>query len=94
MDAENDQRLRIPEKNKVPGLPYVFTDTGLELAVLDITHPLFETSIDPSSLAEQRTRSSATAALIKTLSADQCLMDGFQAVRTAGTAPVRSIRYE
>lgn len=71
MDTENVPARRIPEKNKVPGLPYVFTDTGLELAVLDIAHPLFEASIDPSSLAEQRTRSAATAALIKTMSADQ-----------------------
>lgn len=71
MDTKNGPARRIPEMNKVPGLPYVFTDTGLELAVLDITHPLFETSIDPSSLAEQRTRSAATAALIKTMSADQ-----------------------
>lgn len=71
MDAEKGQFPKIPERNKVPGLPYVFTDTGLELAVLDITHPLFETSMDEKGLAGQRAQSAATAALIKTMSADQ-----------------------
>ena len=71
MDAEKGPPPKIPERNKVPGLPYVFTDTGLELAVLDVTHPLFEASIDEKSLAAQRAQSAATAALIKTMSADQ-----------------------
>jgi hypothetical protein len=71
MSAEKGQSPKIPERNKVPGLPYVFTDTGLELAVLDVTHPLFEASIDEKSLAEQRAQSAAMAALIKTMSADQ-----------------------
>jgi len=55
MAPENGQTRRIPEVNKVPDLPYVFTDTGLELPVLDITHPLFEQSIDENALAAQRT---------------------------------------
>ncbi len=61
----------IPEANKVPGLPYVFTDTGLELPVLDITHPLFEASIDESSLADERAQSSLTAAMIRAMPEDQ-----------------------
>jgi hypothetical protein len=40
----------IPEKNKVPGLSYVYTDCGLELPVLDITHPLFTASINEENL--------------------------------------------
>ena len=32
MENSIDQPRRIPEKNKVPGLPYVFTDTGLDWA--------------------------------------------------------------
>jgi hypothetical protein len=51
MNPAKNQLGRIPETNKVPGLPYIFTDTGLELPVLDITHPLFEESIDENSLA-------------------------------------------
>jgi hypothetical protein len=62
-----DPLERIPEANKVPGLPYVFTDTGLELPVLDITHPLFEASIDEKSLADQRAQSPATAAAIRAM---------------------------
>ena len=32
---------RIPEKNKRAGLVYAVTDDGLELPVIDITHPAF-----------------------------------------------------
>jgi hypothetical protein len=62
-----DPLERVPEANKVPGLPYVFTDTGLELPVLDITHPFFEASIDEKSLADQRAQSPATAAAIRAM---------------------------
>jgi len=33
-------------KNKLPGLSYLFTINGIELPVLDITHPDFISSID------------------------------------------------
>jgi hypothetical protein len=32
----------IPEKRKKPGLSYAFSDDGLELPVIDLTHPAFE----------------------------------------------------
>ena len=37
-------------KNKLPGLSYVFTSNGIELPVLDITHPEFISSIDENRL--------------------------------------------
>ena len=37
-------------KNKLPGLSYVFTMNGVELPVLDITHPEFISSIDENKL--------------------------------------------
>jgi len=43
---------RIPEKNKVPGIAYAYTNCGLELAVLDITHAMFTRSIKEEGLAE------------------------------------------
>jgi hypothetical protein len=39
-------------RKKVPGLSYVFTENGVELPVLDITHPLFISSIDEVKLKE------------------------------------------
>jgi len=39
-------------RKKVPGLSYVFTENGVELPVLDITHPLFVSSIDEVKLKE------------------------------------------
>lgn len=52
MGDNNKNKETIPEKNKVPGVAYAFTDCGLELAVLDITHPLFIKSINEEGLAE------------------------------------------
>jgi hypothetical protein len=37
---------KIYEKNKVPGLFYAFTENGIELPVLDISHPQFISSIN------------------------------------------------
>lgn len=39
-----------PERNKIPKVAYAYTDNGIELPVLDITHPLFISSIDESAL--------------------------------------------
>ena len=39
-------------RKTVPGLSYVFTENGVELPVLDITHPLFISSIDDVKLKE------------------------------------------
>jgi hypothetical protein len=40
----------IPERNKVSGLCYAYTECGVELPVLDITHPLFTASINEEDL--------------------------------------------
>jgi hypothetical protein len=52
MSDNNKNMNTIPEKNKVSGLSYVYTDCGLELPVLDITHPLFTASINEEGLEE------------------------------------------
>jgi len=41
--------IRIPEARKQPGISYAVTDDGVELPVIDITHPAF----DPSPLEAQ-----------------------------------------
>lgn len=38
------------EKKKIPGISYAFTMDGIELPVLDITNPLFSSSIDEEKL--------------------------------------------
>jgi hypothetical protein len=38
--------------SQIPGLAYALTDSGIELPVLDITHPQFLSSIDESHLDE------------------------------------------
>ena len=40
----------VVEKNKIPGISYAFTKDGIELPVLDITNPLFISSIDEEKL--------------------------------------------
>lgn len=42
----------IREKNKISGLAYALTENGIELPVLDITHPLFLESIDEEKLTK------------------------------------------
>jgi hypothetical protein len=42
----------IPEKKKLSGLSYAFMDNGLEIPVIDISHPLFKASIDEKKLSE------------------------------------------
>jgi hypothetical protein len=39
-----------PIRNKIPELSYVFTLNGIELPVLDITHPYFNACTDDKSL--------------------------------------------
>ena len=46
-------QLKFPEKNKKAGLCYAVTDDGLELPVIDITHPAFEVSVDERQLDAQ-----------------------------------------
>ena len=40
----------IPEAHKKPGVCYAFTDGGLELPVIDITHPAFHQSLSEEQL--------------------------------------------
>jgi len=48
-------------KNKLKGLSYAFTINGIELPVLDTTHPLFLSSIDEVKLKEMLGKSEKTA---------------------------------
>lgn len=42
---------RIPEKNKLPGVCYAVSGDGLELPVIDITHPAFACDVSPQELS-------------------------------------------
>jgi hypothetical protein len=48
-------------KNKIPKLSYAFTLNGVELPVLDTTHPLFLSTIDEVKLKEMLRKSEKTA---------------------------------
>jgi hypothetical protein len=71
MSEVNKNMNTIPEKNKVPGLSYVFTDCGLELPVLDITHPLFTASINEEGLEALCKESAQRAKSMKEMPAAQ-----------------------
>ncbi|HWR53067.1 MAG TPA: hypothetical protein VN428_18290 [Bryobacteraceae bacterium] len=45
------ETVRIPEKNKVPGVCYAVTADGLELPVIDITHPAFACDVSPQEVS-------------------------------------------
>lgn len=44
--------IAVPEKNKIPGVCYTVNDDGIELPVVDITHPAFQFIITAAELAE------------------------------------------
>ncbi|MFL5349083.1 MAG: hypothetical protein ACJ8AT_30150 [Hyalangium sp.] len=41
----------IPEKNKQPGVCYAVTGDGLEVPVIDVTHPAFAVELDDAAIA-------------------------------------------
>ncbi|HYQ18734.1 MAG TPA: hypothetical protein VEQ58_23325, partial [Polyangiaceae bacterium] len=43
--------IRHAERNKRPGVSYAVTDDGLELPVLDVTHPAFAFELSDEKLA-------------------------------------------
>ena len=47
----NPERPRVPEAQKQPGVAYALTDDGLELPVLDVTHPAFDCELDDAAYA-------------------------------------------
>jgi hypothetical protein len=52
-------------KNKISGISYAFTDDGVELPVLDITHPLFISTIDEDVFKALSLRAAHKAEQIK-----------------------------
>lgn len=44
-------QVLIPESNKKEGLSYAWSDTGLELPAIDVTHPVFGIDLDEELLA-------------------------------------------
>jgi hypothetical protein len=42
--------IKIPEKNKKAGVFYAVSDEGIELPVIDITHPAFDCTVSPTQL--------------------------------------------
>lgn len=56
-------QIGIPEQNKKPGVCYAASDDGIELPVIDVTHPAFACELGPaelSTLIDEAVRDSAT----------------------------------
>lgn len=51
-----DVAVRIPEKNKKPGVYYALTNDGVELPVIDVTHPEFALNLSAEDLSARRER--------------------------------------
>src|SRR5665213_244062 len=51
---EMDVGARIPEKNKKPGVCYAVTNDGVELPVIDVSHPEFALNLSTGELAARR----------------------------------------
>jgi hypothetical protein len=48
LESARDPLPRLPERNRRPGLCYALTDDGVELPVIDVTHPAFSSVPDPA----------------------------------------------
>jgi hypothetical protein len=44
-------QIGIPEQNKKPGVCYAVSDDGIELPVIDVTHPAFACEVSPTELS-------------------------------------------
>jgi len=56
-------QIEIPEQNKKPGVCYAASDDGIELPVIDVTHPAFACEVGPaelSALIDEAVRNLAT----------------------------------
>jgi hypothetical protein len=51
-----DVAARIPEKNKRPGVRYALTHDGVELPVIDVTHPQFAITLTAEEVAARKDR--------------------------------------
>jgi hypothetical protein len=87
--------LKIPEKNKKDGVCYAVTDDGLELPVIDITHPAFAFSISAAeldTLIENMQRSSSLpSAVLQSVAQKSILFRGL--AESAGTYTTGMMTY-
>lgn len=85
------ETARIPEKNKLPGVCYATTEDGIELPVIDITHPAFACEVSPqelSAIIEESARAwevvqKTPAEVLRELTATSVLVRGW--VQSVGT---------
>jgi hypothetical protein len=49
-----ERAVRIPERNKKAGICYAVTNDGIELPVIDVTHPAFALDLSAEDLAARR----------------------------------------
>lgn len=86
---------RIPEKNKKPGVCYAVTDDGIELPVIDITHPAFVFEISEAELSalidNMQRASQIPAAALQAAAQKSILVRGM--VESAGTFTTGMMTY-
>jgi hypothetical protein len=85
----------IPEKNKKDGVCYAVTDDGLELPVIDITHPAFSFSITDAELdaliGSMQRSSSLPPAVLQSVAQQSILFRGL--AESAGTFTTGMMTY-
>lgn len=86
---------RIPEQNKKPGVCYAVSDDGLELPIIDITHPAFAFAISDdelSSLIDNMERGARIPpAVLQAIAQQSILVRGI--VESAGTYTTGMMTY-
>jgi len=80
----------IPEKERLPGVRYALTQQGIELPVIDVTHPSF--AVDHSTAAIETVRERATAETLQWNRNPRWLQRLFMALVTRRSVLMRGLR--
>ncbi len=87
--------VRVPEMNKKPGVCYAVTDDGIELPVIDITHPAFAFEIGEAELSalidSMQRANQIPAAALQAAAQKSILLRGL--VESAGTFTTGMMTY-
>jgi hypothetical protein len=81
---------RLPERNKRPGLCYAVTDDGVELPVIDVTHPAFGDL--PSQPAQEQVVAEYLATMARQARLPRVLKSGVYWLMSRGSPLMRAAR--
>jgi hypothetical protein len=90
LGTESTPETRLPERNKRPGVCYALTDDGVELPVIDLTHPAF--SDVPGQAAQEQAASDYLKSAARQARTPRILKGGLYWLLSLRSPLIRAIR--